>query len=99
MHARLAFMALFLAGCGGADDAIPTLRWYVADEGSGAFQVAAQRCAQASNGAYRIEIAPLPADADQQREQLVRRPAARGRDNDIIGMDGLLAAGIAPAGG
>lgn len=100
MHARLAFTALLLlAGCGGADDAaVPTLRWYVADEGSGAFQEAARRCAQASKGAYRIEIAPLPADADQQREQLVRRLAARDRDIDIIGMDVIWTAEFAQAG-
>jgi multiple sugar transport system substrate-binding protein len=81
-------LMLCLLACGDSDPAaVPTLRWYVAEEGSGAFATAARRCAEASQGAYRVELAPLPADADQQREQLVRRLAARDRDIDIIGMD------------
>ena len=68
------------------------------DEPSGAFAEVAQRCAQASGGAYRLEIAPLPTDADQQREQLVRRLAARDRDIDIIGMDVIWTAEFAEAG-
>lgn len=98
MYARLVFTFLLLSGCGGNEPAVPTLRWYVGEEGSGAFQIAAQRCAQASNGAFRIEIAPLPADADQQREQLVRRLAARDRDIDVIGMDVIWTAEFAQAG-
>lgn len=93
------FALLVLAGCGAADEtAIPTLRWYVAKEGSGAFESAARGCAQASGGAYRIELALLPADADQQREQLVRRLAARDRDIDIIAMDVIWTAEFAQAG-
>jgi multiple sugar transport system substrate-binding protein len=93
------FALLVLAGCGGADEtAVPTLRWYVAKESSGAFEAAAQRCAEASRGAYRIELALLPADADQQREQLVRRLAARDRDIDIIAMDVIWTAEFAQAG-
>ena len=55
---------------------VPLLRWYVFAERSGAFAAAAQRCSQQSAGTYRGELVPLPADADQQREQLVRRLAA-----------------------
>jgi multiple sugar transport system substrate-binding protein len=95
----LAFVLLLLSACRAAhDSAVPTLRWYVADEPSGSFQTAARRCAQASGGAYRIELALLPADADQQREQLVRRLAARDRDIDIIGMDVIWTAEFAQAG-
>jgi multiple sugar transport system substrate-binding protein len=90
---------LFLSACRGAEDsAVPALRWYVAPEGSGAFEMAAAGCAQASAGAYRIELALLPADADQQREQLVRRLAAGDRDIDIIGMDVIWTAEFAQAG-
>lgn len=92
-----AFCLLALGACGADPSAVPTLRWYVADEGSGAFRTAARRCADVSNGAYRIELAPLPADADQQREQLVRRLAARDRDIDIIGMDVIWTAEFAQA--
>jgi multiple sugar transport system substrate-binding protein len=98
MPVRLLFALLLLCGCKGADEAVPTLRWYVAEEGSGAFETAARRCAEASNGAFRIELAPLPADADQQREQLVRRLAARDRDIDIIGMDVIWTPEFAQAG-
>jgi multiple sugar transport system substrate-binding protein len=98
MSIRLIFALLLLCGCKGADEAVPTLRWYVAEEGSGAFETAARRCGDASNGAYRIELAPLPADADQQREQLVRRLAARDRDIDIIGMDVIWTPEFAQAG-
>jgi multiple sugar transport system substrate-binding protein len=51
-----------------------------------------------SGGAYRIELAPLPVDADQQREQLVRRLAAEDRDIDIIGMDVIWTPEFAAAG-
>lgn len=93
-------LILLLAGCDKPDGSggTPTLRWYVFDERSGAFAHAAQRCAAASQGAYRIAIAPLPADADQQREQLVRRLAAKDRDIDIIGMDVIWTAEFAHAG-
>jgi multiple sugar transport system substrate-binding protein len=98
MAVRWVFALLLLCGCEGANEAVPTLRWYVAEEGSGAFETAARRCAEGSNGAYRIELAPLPADADQQREQLVRRLAARDRDIDIIGMDVIWTPEFAQAG-
>lgn len=76
----------------------PLLRWYVFDEPSGAFEQAAARCAEASQARYRVELVPLPADADQQREQLVRRLAARDSDIDIIGMDVIWTAEFAAAG-
>ncbi|HET7133884.1 MAG TPA: ABC transporter substrate-binding protein, partial [Gammaproteobacteria bacterium] len=63
-----------LGGCAKPPAAgVPVLRWYVFNEPSGAFAAAAQACSAAAEGAYSIEIVPLPADADQQREQLVRR--------------------------
>jgi multiple sugar transport system substrate-binding protein len=41
---------------------------------------------------------PLPADADQQREQIVRRLAARDSDIDVIGMDVIWTGEFATAG-
>lgn len=73
------------------------LKWYVFDEPSGAFAEAARRCSQASGDTYRIAIEALPADADQQREQLVRRLAAEDQDIDIIGMDVIWTAEFATA--
>jgi multiple sugar transport system substrate-binding protein len=77
---------------------VPTLHWYVFAEPSGAFAQAARDCTRQANGRYQIAIAPLPSDADQQREQLVRRLAAHDADIDIIGMDVIWTAEFAEAG-
>lgn len=76
----------------------PRLHWYVFDEPSGAFELAARHCSDSSGDRYRIEVTPLPADADQQREQLVRRLAAKDPDIDLIGMDVIWTAEFAEAG-
>lgn len=90
---------LFIGGCGGErETGTPVLTWYVFDEPSGAFELAAQTCSAASSGAYDIDIALLPTDADQQREQLVRRLAAGDDSIDIIGMDVIWTAEFAQAG-
>jgi multiple sugar transport system substrate-binding protein len=95
----ISLVFLLAGGCGGAtQDASPTLRWYCFDEPSGAFKQAAQECSDESNGAYHIEFMALPADADQQREQLVRRLAAKDEDIDIIAMDVIWTAEFARAG-
>ena len=76
----------------------PMLSWYVFDERSGAFREAAETCSQQSGGRYKIQISALPSDADQQREQLVRRLAAADPTIDIIGMDVIWTAEFAEAG-
>ena len=75
---------------------MPTLRWYTFDERSGAFAQAAQDCG--AEIGVRVELALLPADADQQREQLVRRLAAGDRTIDVIAMDVIWTAEFARAG-
>lgn len=85
--ASLFLWSVLLLGCQEPAEHAPLLHWYVFDEPSGAFVEAARRCGTDSGGAYRIQLKPLPADADQQREQLVRRLAARDDDIDLIGMD------------
>lgn len=81
-------LALFVAACGsGGEGASPTLTWYVFEEPGGSFDAAAAACTEQAEGRYRIDISVLPADADQQREQLVRRLAAKDRSIDLIGMD------------
>ncbi len=91
-----------LAACGGgaddSDGSAPLLRWYVYNEPSGAFRAAAERCTEAADGAYRVETVDLPNNADEQREQLVRRLAARDGDIDILGMDVIWTAEFAEAG-
>jgi len=76
----------------------PRLTWYVFDEPSGAFREAARRCTEFVENRYRIDLVPLPSDADQQREQLTRRLAARDEAIDIIGMDVIWTAEFAEAG-
>ncbi|CAI8765204.1 ABC transporter substrate-binding protein [Methylocaldum szegediense] len=98
---RLFFLVLFLFGwsCRGPEPVgPPRLTWYVFDEPSGAFREAARRCTERSGDRYRIDIVSLPADADQQREQLARRLAARDESIDIIGMDVIWTAEFAEAG-
>jgi multiple sugar transport system substrate-binding protein len=95
----LALIAMVaLLGCTHEAAQPPVLDWYVFDEPSGAFAGAAEHCADASEGAYGVVLKPLPADADQQREQLARRLAARDSDIDIIGMDVIWTAEFAEAG-
>ncbi len=97
----IAVQLVLLVAAGCTDErssTTPTLNWYVFDEPSGAFVEAARTCSRQSAGQYTIELIPLPADADQQREQLVRRLAARDSDIDILGMDVIWTAEFAAAG-
>jgi multiple sugar transport system substrate-binding protein len=87
-----------LTACSRRPAETPVLHWYVFDEQSGAFAQAAHDCSDASGGRYVIKLASLPTDADQQREQLVRRLAAGDEDIDIIGMDVIWTAEFADAG-
>ncbi len=86
--------AWLLAACGGGNGGEetgaggrPTLNWYIFHEPSGSFTAAAADCSRASGGAYDIKIQELPAAADAQREQLVRRSAAKDSSLDILGLD------------
>ena len=86
-----------LAGCGGGGGPV-TLHWYVGQETSGAYRAAAQSCTDAAGGRYRIAVESLPRSSDDQREQLVRRLAARDRTVDLIGLDVIWTAEFAEAG-
>ena len=94
----LAAVLSVLVACSDEARTPPRLHWYVFDEPSGAFEQAAERCTRVSQGRYQIELTRLPTDADQQREQLVRRLAAGDQDIDIIGMDVIWTAEFAEAG-
>ena len=65
----------------------PTLNWYIFHDVSGSFPADAAACSAASGGEYTIQIRELPAAADGQREQLVRRSAAKDSSLDILGLD------------
>jgi multiple sugar transport system substrate-binding protein len=86
----VALAASLLAACGGGGESAggtPTLNWYIFHEPSGSFQAAAASCSTASGGEYNIQFQELPSAADGQREQLVRRSAAKDSSLDILGLD------------
>jgi multiple sugar transport system substrate-binding protein len=87
--------AMFVA-CG-APAGRPTLTWYAMPDNGGAAK-RAQLCAEASNGAYDVRIETLPTNATQQREQLVRRLAARDSSIDVVSLDVVFTAEFANAG-
>jgi multiple sugar transport system substrate-binding protein len=91
--------AAALAGCGGSGGSgPPTLKWYVFNEPSGSFTQAADKCTKESNGRYKVAVEALPTDADQQRELIVRRLAAKDSSVDLVGMDVNWTAEFAQAG-
>src|SRR4051794_41399295 len=96
--AVLLLASLVAAGCGGESASGPkTLNLWVFNEPSGSFTDAAKRCSAASNGRYRIVYNKLSNDADQQRQSLVRRLAAKDSSIDIAGMDVVWTAEFAEA--
>lgn len=88
--------ASLVTSCGAADG-VPTLTWYVFPDNGGA-DMRAQQCADASGGAYRVRTEVLPASATGQREQMVRRLAARDSSIDIVSVDVVFTAEFANAG-
>src|SRR3954451_21482642 len=96
--AVLLLASLVAAGCGGeSSSGTKTLNLWVFNEPSGSFTDAAKRCTKASNGRYRIVYNKLSNDADQQRQSLVRRLAAKDSSIDIAGMDVVWTAEFAEA--
>jgi multiple sugar transport system substrate-binding protein len=94
-----ALVALTVTGCGSSSSKGPaTLNWYVFNEPSGSFSSAAAKCSKESGGRYKIVTQALPTDADQQRELIVRRLAAKDSSVDIVGMDVIWTAEFAEAG-
>ncbi|MEY2517475.1 MAG: trehalose/maltose transport system substrate-binding protein [bacterium] len=89
-----------VAACGdsGSGGARATLRWFIFNEPSGAPQKIAAACSAQSHGEYNIKFEYLPAQADQQREQLVRRLGAEDSSLDLLGMDVVWTGEFANAG-
>lgn len=84
--AALLVAAGTLAACGSDDGGTPTLTWYINPDNGGQAELAS-RCTAAAEGAYKIETALLPRDASSQREQLVRRLAAKDSSIDLMSLD------------
>jgi len=90
-----------LAACGGDDSSSggrATLNWFIARQPGGAVEKLAQQCSQRSNGRYEIKVELLPSQADQQREQLVRRLGAEDDAMDLLGLDVVWTGEFANAG-
>jgi multiple sugar transport system substrate-binding protein len=94
--AALTLTASMLCACG-EDSGPPTLTWYINPDNGGQGRLAAQ-CAGASDGAYQVDVQVLPNDASQQREQLVRRLAAKDSSIDVMSLDPPFVAEFANAG-
>jgi len=91
--------AMWLAACGGGSSGgRATINLWVFNEPSGSFKDAAKRCSASSNGSYKIVLNALSNQADQQRQSLVRRLAAKDSSIDIAGLDVVWTAEFAAAG-
>ena len=94
-------MAIGAAGCGFSDDegagGANAVNWYVFSEPGGAYDAAVETCNKQAKGAYKINYIRLPTDANQQRELLVRRLAAKDSSIDLMGMDVIWTAEFAQA--
>jgi multiple sugar transport system substrate-binding protein len=90
--------AMWVAACGGSSGGPANINVWVFNEPSGSFKDAAKRCTQQSNGKYKVSLNALSNQADQQRQSLVRRLAAKDSSIDIAGMDVVWTAEFAAAG-
>jgi multiple sugar transport system substrate-binding protein len=94
-------LAVGVSACGGEDTSTSgpvTLNWFIFNEPSGGPQKIADRCSKQSGGRYEIKFEFLPAQADQQREQLVRRLGAKDTSLDLLGLDVVWTGEFANAG-
>lgn len=72
------------------------LHWYLGPDRVDAAAIA-KACSQASDGKYDIRVVPLPADADERHNLLVRRLTAKDPSIDLIGLDDSFTAEFAKA--
>ncbi len=91
--------ALVVSACGDDESGGPTeLSFFIFNEPSGILPKIADSCSKSSNGEYTVSFEYLPNEADQQREQLVRRLGAEDSSIDIMGMDVIWTGEFANAG-
>jgi multiple sugar transport system substrate-binding protein len=86
------------ASAGAATGGPATLNFYSFNDPSGAVATAVDNCTKQSGGKYVITYNKLPAAADDQRLQMVRRLAAGDTTMDILGLDVTWAPEFAEAG-
>lgn len=85
-----------LVACG-SDDGPNVLTFWQNPDTSGVVGQIVDRCNQQANGRYVIRRETLPNSADAQREQLVRRLAAKDKTMNIVYMDVIWAPEFAEA--
>jgi len=81
---RPAALLALLVGCA-PEPAGTVINVYKSEENF--FDEVVARCNRDAAGRYTIVVQSLPRDADGQREQLVRRMAARDASMDVVGLD------------
>jgi multiple sugar transport system substrate-binding protein len=80
------------------------LTWYINPDGGGSDPTKggqaqlAKECTDAAQGRYSIQIQLLPNSASDQRQQLLRRLAAKDSGTDLMSMDPVFVAEFAQAG-
>ncbi len=89
-----------LAGCGGDSSSaeVPVINLYGSAADAGFNDWALKPCNAEAKGRYKIVGNLIPSDADSQREQFVRRLAAKDDGMDILGADVTWTAEFAEAG-
>lgn len=92
----VALTASLLAACSQQEQGV-VINLYGGAAAAGFDKIIAD-CNTQANGKYRIVGNLLPSDADGQREQMVRRLAARDTSMDLLGMDVTWTAEFAEAG-
>ncbi len=97
LTAAAALVCSALAACGGDDGGRPVVNLYGFASAAGFDKVIAD-CNARAEGRYEIKGNLLPSDADGQREQLVRRLAAKDDQMDLLGLDVTWTAEFAEAG-
>jgi trehalose/maltose transport system substrate-binding protein len=80
-----------------SDSGPPTLAWYINPDNGGQKEIAA-RCTEAAGGKYKLETSLLPNDASAQREQLLRRLAAKDSSIALMSLDPVFVAEFSQAG-
>ncbi|MGN6753071.1 MAG: extracellular solute-binding protein [Intrasporangium sp.] len=97
-------LALSACGSSSAGSGPPVLTWYINPDGGGSDPTKggqaqlAKECTDASQGRYSIKIQLLPNSASDQRQQLLRRLAAKDTGTDLMSMDPVFVAEFAQAG-
>jgi multiple sugar transport system substrate-binding protein len=106
MNLRGAGMALVVlvlttavaSGCGSqAATGTPRINWYINPDNGGQAELA-RRCTERAGGRYRIATSLLPRSASDQREQLLRRLAAKDSSIDLMSLDVVLVPEFSEAG-